>query len=101
MSVCPSVRPSVRPSVGWLVTLSLFGLLGATNAVYTVLLVVLRRLDQRECLLLPPTARGPPNSIHSDFEAALIVYVIRSYFPIVTVGFTIVSVRKIPYSLPF
>ena len=30
-----SVRPSVRPLVRWSVTLSFFGLLGATNAVYT------------------------------------------------------------------
>ena len=38
-------RVSVRPSVGWsvgpLVTLSFFGLLGATNAVYTAPLLVL------------------------------------------------------------
>ena len=33
MSVCPSVGPSV----GWLVTLLFFGLLGATNAVYSIL----------------------------------------------------------------
>ena len=32
--VCPSIRPSVRPSVGMYVMLSLFGLLGATYAVY-------------------------------------------------------------------
>ena len=30
-----SVGPSVGPSVGWSVTSSFFGLLGATNAVYT------------------------------------------------------------------
>ena len=40
-SVCPSVGPSVRRSVGRsvrpYVTLLLFGLLGATNAVYTAL----------------------------------------------------------------
>ena len=36
MSVCPSVRPFFR----WLVTLSFFGLLGATNAVYTAPLLV-------------------------------------------------------------
>ena len=35
-----SVRPSVGPSVRWLVTLSFFGLLGATNAVYTAPLLV-------------------------------------------------------------
>ena len=33
-------RVSVRPSVGWSVTLSLFGLLGATYAVYSALLHV-------------------------------------------------------------
>ena len=33
-------RVSVRPLVGWLVTLSSFGLLGATNAVYTAPLLV-------------------------------------------------------------
>ena len=37
MSVCPSVRWSVRPSV----TLSFFGLLGATNAMYTAPSLVL------------------------------------------------------------
>ena len=36
-SVCPTVRWSVRPSVMLLVTLSLFGLLGATDGVYTAL----------------------------------------------------------------
>ena len=34
------VRWSVRPSVRWLVTLSFFGLLAATNAVYTAPLLV-------------------------------------------------------------
>ena len=38
-SVCPSVGPSVRPSVRMSVMLLLFGLLGATNAVYTALLL--------------------------------------------------------------
>ena len=37
MSVCPSFRPLVGPLVRWSVTLLLFGLLGATNAVYTAL----------------------------------------------------------------
>ena len=37
MSVCPSVR--------WLVTLLLFGLLGATNAVYSALFFFLPNLD--------------------------------------------------------
>ena len=37
MSVCPSVGYSVGPSVGRSVTLSLLGLIGATNAVYTAL----------------------------------------------------------------
>ncbi len=36
-SVCPSVGPSVRRSVGMYVMLSLFGLLGATYAVFTTL----------------------------------------------------------------
>ena len=40
MSVCPSVGWSVGPSVLRSVTLSLFGLLGATNAVYTAPLLV-------------------------------------------------------------
>ena len=37
VSVRPSVGPSIGPSVGWPVTSSFFGLLGATNAVYTAL----------------------------------------------------------------
>ena len=38
-----SLRPFVRWLVSWLVTLSFFGLLGATNAVYTApLLYVIR-----------------------------------------------------------
>ena len=36
--LCPSVGPSVGPSVMLSVTLLLFGLLGATNAVFTALL---------------------------------------------------------------
>ncbi len=42
MSVCPLVGSSVDPSV----TLSLFGLLGVTNAVYTALVVASNRVGR-------------------------------------------------------
>ena len=46
-SACPSVRPLFQQSVTLLVTLSLFGLLGATNAVYSI----------RPCFHSPPGFR--------------------------------------------
>ena len=52
VSVRPSVRWSVRWSIRPSVTLSFFGLLGATNAVYTAPLLVLSTTD-RFCVLTP------------------------------------------------
>ena len=61
MSVCPSVGWSVRPSV----KLSLFGLLGATNAVYTALF---RRIQAVQGSFRLVRAHTADTSNHDDYE---------------------------------